>query len=155
MFRPITVVFLSFVAFLAITFVAPAFAQTQVAQEKTEAKDTAQKARGASTTDENIKSQSVENDPAATPPAPPEKGGKKTRGHRCYLTVDNNTGWKIQIYVNGEYVGLVSPWGTASGYQSIKTFTLYGVALFTDGSKYTWGPRVVNCGDSYTWHLYS
>jgi hypothetical protein len=144
-------------ALLAFLLSAPALVQAQAETPATgeEVKDTAQKSRGDGAADENITSRSVENDPnpEAAPPAPPEKGGEKTRGG-CYLTVDNHTSWKIQIFVNGNYVGLVSPWGTANGYQSASNFRVYAVATFTNGDELTWGPRVVSCSGSYKWNLW-
>jgi hypothetical protein len=148
---------LAALALLVFTFASPAVvqAQTETPAEGEEVKDTAQKSRGGGATDENITSKSVENDPnpETAPPAPPEKGGEKTRGG-CYLTVDNHTSWKIQIFVNGNYVGMVSAWGTADGYQSASNFRVYAVADFTNGDQMTWGPRVVSCRGSYKWNLW-
>jgi len=104
--------------------------------------------------DENIKSKSVENNPKALPEAPPEKGGDKSRGGNvCHLLVDNYTRYKIQIFVDGDYVGLVSPWGDAKGsYIPNGFYTFYGVADFTDGSRLIWGPTRDYCEDYY-WKL--
>lgn len=153
--RMVSAAFFAVLVALVFTFVTSSFVQAQAEQETggTEVKETAKKGRGGEAEDENIKNRSVENDPQAAPPAPPEKGGEKARGG-CYLTVDNHTAWKIQIFVNGNYVGLVSPWGNAAGYQSLSSFTTYAVADFTDGSQMTWGPRVVSCSGRFTWNLW-
>jgi hypothetical protein len=130
-------------------------AQTSKEAESAVVKDTAQKARGGGAEDPNIKSGAAQNnpDPAAGPKAPPDKGGEKARGG-CNLVVDNFTPWIIKLYVSGIYVGTVSAWGKASGYQSLSDLILYAVADFTDGSQKTWGPRVASCSGSYTWGLY-
>ena len=39
------------------------------------------------------------------------KTGEKSRGVWGYLTVRNNTGFKIQVYVNGTHYGWVNPYG--------------------------------------------
>ena len=115
--------------------------------------DKAQKSRGG-VVDENIKNESLQNDPNATIPAPPKKGGEKSRGPSCYLDVDNHTQWTIRVYVDGVNVGVVSPWGDARGNYFSGQHIFYGVAYFTDGSKLTWGPQSVNCDGPYTWSLY-
>lgn len=120
-------------------------------------KATAQKARGGAGPDENIKDDSEKNnpDPQAAPPAPPEKGGEKTRARSdCYVSFDNWTPYLIKAYVNGVRVGTVPPWGTASGYQPGGTVILYGKAEFVDGTIMTWGPDSIYCINAgYRWQL--
>lgn len=142
-----------FTLVLALPFMANA--QTGKEAEGAVVKDTAQKARGGGAEDPNIKSGSAQNNPdlAAGPKAPPDKGGEKTRGG-CNLVVDNFTPWVIKLYVSGVYVGSVSAWGKAAGYQSLSDLILYAVADFTDGSQKTWGPRVASCAGTYNWGLY-
>jgi hypothetical protein len=124
----------------------------QASGKKVEAK--AQKSRGTGI-DENIKSKAVTNNPKVSPAAPPAKGGTKSRGYCAPLYVDNRTPWKIQIYVDGSYVGMVSPWGDASGtYYADSKLVLYAVAEFLDGSRLTWGPQYAYCSDGpFTWKL--
>ncbi len=142
------------------------FVTTAAAAEKGEkaanrkqlgSKATAQKGRGGTGTDENIKDDTETNnpDPQAQPAAPPEKGGEKGRAAGdCYISFDNWTPLRVRAYVNGVRVGTVSPWGTASGYQPGGTLTLYGKAVFTDGSELTWGPESILClNASYRWQL--
>jgi hypothetical protein len=114
--------------------------------------DIAQKSRGEGK-DENIKTETLKNNPNATIPAPPEKGGEKGRGAYCFLGVDNRTKWIIRIYVDGTNVGAVSSWGDATGTYDRGTHQFYAVAYFDDGSRLTWGPRTVNCDGPYTWTL--
>src|SRR2546425_10469595 len=70
------------------------------------ATDKSNSSRGAGE-DPNIKAdkqQAAKNDPANEPPAPPKKGGAKTRGFfDCSVTADNYTPWWIDVYVDGTY----------------------------------------------------
>ena len=121
-------------------------------EKKTAVSDKAQKSRGEGK-DENIKTETLKNNPNATIPAPAKKGGEKGRALGCYLGVDNRTQWIIRIYVDGTNVGAVSSWGDATGDYLSGRHVFYGVAYFDDGSKLTWGPRTVNCDGLYTWTL--
>jgi hypothetical protein len=110
----------------------------------------AQKARGPGAGDENIKSRSPKNDPAAQAVAPPEKGGKATRQSICRLHVDNRSQWKVQIYVDGDYAGLMSPYGDSVGYYSCETHSVFGLAEFRDGPDITWGPTSLGLPGTWT-----
>jgi hypothetical protein len=113
-----------------------------------------QKSRGEGK-DEHIKNNSAANDPKTTMEPPVEKGGKKTRGAYAQVVFDNYTAYKIQIYANGDYLGMVSGYGKGSSYSTPGTAELYGRADFTDGSTLTWGPVTVSLdpGDTFTWKL--
>ena len=114
-----------------------------------------QKSRGEGK-DENIKNKSASNDPKAKMEAPPGKGGEKSRGaYYADITVDNYTPYKVQIYANGTYIGMVSAYGKAVTYSTPGQATLYGRADFDDGSVLTWGPSTYNfsAGDEFTWNL--
>ena len=140
-------------AFVIAVVAPPALAEDEPAGQTVEQK--AQKRRGTGE-DENIKSRSLENKADEQAPAPPSKGGDdaKTRGARgCFVVVDNWTPWKIQIFMDGDYVGLVSAWGEASGWYSSGRHNLYGVASFYDAPDSTWGPQRISCSGSYTWKL--
>lgn len=107
--------------------------------------------------DKNIKDKSADNDPKQSIPAPEAKGGT-SRGPGpwpCQVHVDNRTGWKIHVYVDGRYDGLLSPWGDGYILTRNGTTTFFGVANFTDGSRLTWGQWVFNCPAQgvYTWSL--
>ncbi|HEY7568332.1 MAG TPA: hypothetical protein VH762_12215 [Gemmatimonadaceae bacterium] len=112
------------------------------------------KSRGA-TADPNVKSDSLPaNHANATMPAPPAKGGPKTRGATTgVLHVDNRTLWVIRIYVDGDYVGTVSPYGDSYGYYGCSVRRLYARAVFDDGSYYSWGPSSRDVCDNFTWRL--
>jgi hypothetical protein len=114
----------------------------------------AQKARGGGE-DENIKSDSAVNDPAVTVPAPPDKGGEKTRQVLCGVVLDNWTPWLVRFYVDGSYWGTAGRWGVARGAAFAGTTTVYARAAFTDGSYLSWGPQIFNCrgGQVYRWKI--
>jgi hypothetical protein len=115
----------------------------------------AAKSRGTGA-DANVKRDtSLANSRTARIPAPPRKGGAKTRGEQAgELHVDNRTDLIIRIYVDGDYVGTVGPWGDVYGEYSCRTHTLYARAYFTDGSYSTWGPTTANLCEDYTWRLW-
>ena len=141
----------------ALLVTSPFLSGSSPAQDKKakSAEVKSQKSRGEGK-DENIKNKSASNDPKAKMEAPPSKGGEKSRGaYYANITVDNYTAYKVQIYANGSYIGLVSGYGTAVTYSTPGQATLYGRADFDDGSTLTWGPSTYNfaAGDSFTWNL--
>lgn len=144
----------SLITVMTFALVVPSksYAQAAQGQQGDSGQDKGEKRRGTGT-DENIKSKSVQNNPSpeAAPEAPPEKGGKKERQSVCSLHVDNRTPWKVQIYVDGDYVGLVSPYGDAYGTYGGGRLAVYAVAEFVGGSELTWGPRTISCNGRYTW----
>jgi hypothetical protein len=90
--------------------------------------------------------------------APPAKGGEKPRGAAqgiCDVHFDNRSPWWIHVYVDGEYEGVMPPWGDVYTYAIAGPTRLYGRAEFDDGSRRTWGPVTVRCptGGSYSWRL--
>ena len=118
------------------------------------ATDKAQKTRGGGT-GEAVPGKMMMNDPNTSKAAPPDKGGAKTRGDWCRLHVNNHTDLKIVISVDGEIVGMVSPWGDAYGNYGEGSHELLAVAYYTDGSSSTFGPRQVSyCSGPFTWNLY-
>ena len=143
---------LAIVVALSLVFYGAVGAQEKKQEKKNVASDKAQKSRGEGK-DENIKNETLKNNPNATIPAPPKKGGEKGRAPFCYLGVDNRTQWIIRIYVDGTNVGAVSPWGDATGTYDRGSHQFYAVSYFDDGSRLTWGPRSVYCDGPYTWTL--
>ncbi len=122
-------------------------------EKKNAATDKAQKSRGEGK-DENIKNDTLKNNPNAKIPAPPEKGGEKGRQTPfCYFGVDNRTQWIIRIYVDGVNVGAVSPWGDATGTYSRGNHQFYAVAYFDGAPALTWGPRSTYCEGPFKWTL--
>jgi hypothetical protein len=114
--------------------------------------DKAQKTRGGGPVEADLGKMML-NDPNTSTPAPPNKGGDKTRGI-CNLHVDNHTGLRVAISVDNSYVGMVSSWGDAYGYYSEGAHTLIGVVYYSDGSTSTFGPREIYCYGPHTWNLY-
>ncbi|MGH7582252.1 MAG: hypothetical protein ACREL5_03390 [Gemmatimonadales bacterium] len=111
------------------------------------------KTRGA---DANVKQDSAANVMGHKIAAPAAKGGVKTRGAAMsgQLHVDNRTDLIIRIYVNGDFVGTVSPWGDSYGYYDCG-ISVYARAYFTDGSFQSWGPVPANvCDGGFTWRLW-
>jgi hypothetical protein len=115
--------------------------------------DKSKKSRGAAGDDSNIKSKAPQNDPSKLgTPTPKEK----TRGggpSYCRLHIDSRVNAYVNIYVDGDFRGTVSPGGDAYGYTGNGGTTLYGRADFTDGSSASWGPRVINCEGAYNWTI--
>src|SRR5260370_34217386 len=97
------------------------------------ATDKSSSSRGAGE-DPNIKAdkqQAAKNDPANEPPAPPKKGGAKTRGFfDCWVTADNYTPWWVDVYVDGTYRGEVAPWGAGTVNAGAGGAMLYARVLF-------------------------
>jgi hypothetical protein len=67
----------------------------------------------------------------------------KTRGPYCDVYVTNQTGYYIDIYVDGDWAG------TASPYSRAKTSAWPGhTTVFGESGNITWGPRSYNCGSN-------
>jgi hypothetical protein len=116
--------------------------------------------KGTAGADANIKSENRTNAPDAASkyPAPADKGGTKTRGggwYECGVHVDNHSPYYVQIFVDGDYSGTVAPWGDYYAHTGSGATSLYGRALFDDGSVYTWGPQAVRCPANgwFLWQL--
>ncbi len=135
-----------------IAWALPALAADPPTEKVVEAK--AQKARGGGA-DENIKQESVTNDPAVKTPPPANKGGEATRGQLCGVWLDNYTPWYIKFYVDGIYWGTSAPWGEVSGLAFAGATRVYARADFLDGSAFTWGPQVFYCerDEVYRWKV--
>jgi hypothetical protein len=84
---------------------------------------------------------------------PESKAGAKAKGPVCLLHVDNRTNWNIDIYVDGDYVGDVTPFGDSAGAYVGGETRFYARAEFSDGDVLTWGPKLIDCNGSYTWTL--
>jgi hypothetical protein len=107
--------------------------------------------------DANIKNRSEKNNPKATATAPPSKGGPSKFGtsRLCRVMVDNHTQWKVQVYIDGDYEGLVGPYGELYTVSTPGATKFYARADFTDGSVITWGPTIyqLSPGGTFTWKL--
>lgn len=117
-----------------------------------------------------LKKETVDAKPVATPdpkvdglqrpvnnknnPAPPSTSRGEVYGpNYSDVVVDNWTGYYIDIYVNGNYRGTVSPYDKRVTWAIPGTNTLYAKAVFDDGSYLYWGPKVTYTGYTYTWKL--
>ena len=150
-FAVLFVVVLFLFSAVGLYHVTKAFSADQKAQV---VEQKAAKARGDSTSkDVNIKSDSDLNSAKGMENAPPSKGGPKTRGYYAWFTADNWTPWIIKIYINGEYVGSVAPYGKSAGEYQAGNYIIYAKAYFTDGSVLTWGPIAISLVSDYTWKL--
>lgn len=88
----------------------------------------------------------------------PESAPKKAFGEvygsdYSDVVIDNWTGYYIDIYVNGNYRGTISPYAEQVTWAIPGRNTLYAKATFRDGSSLYWGPRTTITGYSYTWKL--
>jgi type II secretory pathway pseudopilin PulG len=133
---------IALVAFLG-SIVAPSALQAQAKQKKNvDAKSAVfEKTRGA---DENIKTAKPGDD---TPKAKVEK----TRGESCYIYVNNYTGYSIDIYVDGDWMGTIAAYATA--YTTTYPGNTKFYAKSIGGTRY-WGPSYFDCQYEYTWNLY-
>ena len=84
----------------------------------------------------------------------PKVDGLQKAVNQKNVVVDNWTGYYIDIYVNGNYRGTVSPWDKRVTWAIPGTNTLYAKAVFDDGSYLYWGPKVTYTGYQYTWKLH-
>ena len=102
----------------------------------------------------NIKNDHEKNDKNAKPAAPHAKGGK-TRGDTGTIHVDNQTGWYVRVYANGDYIGTVGPYGDLYRYAETGTYTMFARAPFDDSPDLTFGPGSLKVydGSTSTWTL--
>lgn len=140
---------------LGSLFAVPAGAGEKAAKKK-EVVTSAKSVKSADK-DPNIKTESATNDKKSVPEAPPEKGGKG-RGigpFGCRVTIDNWTGYIVNAYVDGNYVGVVGRFGDGSMFVGNGPTLFYARANFDDGTSLTWGPAVLACspGGQTTWKI--
>jgi hypothetical protein len=100
-----------------------------------------EKTRG---TDENIKTARPTTDVKVV-----EK--EKTRGALCTLYINNYSGYSIDIYIDGDWMGTIAAYSTAYTYAYSGTTKAYGKSI---GGTMTWGPTSFDCKDEYKWNLW-
>ena len=100
--------------------------------------------------DPNIKQGFMENDPDTpmTVPASKGGGGAKGGGGNCKVMLDNFTNYAIQIYINGDYKGVLYGGNESTLYYTPGQVTIYAKAPFSDGSYNYWGPTTYSCGSN-------
>ena len=69
------------------------------------------------------------------------------------VVIDNWTDYYIDVYINGNYRGTISPWDKRTTWAIPGENRLYAKATFRDGSYLYWGPKETYTGYSYTWKL--
>ena len=151
-------------AMFAVSFLMPTAAFGQDTKEKpikmaktkkyskaseTEVTSTKKEATGKGMNDDpNIKQEFTENDPDTPMTVPSSKGGggAKGGGGNCKIMLDNFTNYAIQIYINGEYKGVLYGGNESTLYYTPGSVTIYAKAPFSDGSFSYWGPTTYSCG---------
>lgn len=135
-------VFVALVAFLGALII-PSAVQAQVKEKKNiDVKaQMVEKTRGA---DENIKT---------VKPVDDTKANKveKTRGELCYIYVYNYTGYAVDIYIDGDWMGTIAAYSSAYTYAYPGSTKAYGKSI---GGTMSWGPTYFDCQYEYTWNLY-
>ena len=126
--------------------------QAQAAKKQAGATSTSTKTRGGSA-DANVRHDDAPN--ALNKPATAEPAGKSTRGASAVepgqICIDSRVDLYVKIYVDGNFVGTVSPWGDACGYYGSGDHRLYARAVFTDGSYSSWGPVTGDASSGFRW----
>lgn len=143
------------VAFSPVSFIAETEAQNRSDRQKKAEKVTQKSAKGTVADDKNVTTMRSKN----------SKNSKSTRtktrgsGQRtCYIDLVNDTGYVIDIYIDGKFRGTMAEWDsnyTTTGSGATK---LYARAEFDDGSSLYWGPTNITCGNNakdgyYEWTL--
>lgn len=71
----------------------------------------------------------------------------------CDVWFDNYTGYWIDVYIDGQWYGTMSPWGGFMAYNvAAGERRLYGQANFTNGTYDYWGPYNLACNAYATFH---
>lgn len=135
------VLFVTLVAFLTTSLFYTASAQEK---EKKVIDAKASKIENTRGANPNIVTPKPTNDTKAAKPA-------ETRGESCTVYINNNTGYTIDIYVDGNYKGTVGSYSSGYTYAIPGSTKLYAQSV---GGTMYWGPTTVDCQYSYTWNLY-
>jgi len=127
-------------------------AQAAAAKRTPSASSNGARSRG-SGADANIRTDDAPN--AVNKPAMAQPAGKATRGASAgepgQICVDSRVDLYVKVYVDGTYVGTMSPWGDACGYYGQGEHRIYARATFTDGSSTTWGPVTGDATSGFKW----
>ena len=68
----------------------------------------------------------------------------------CDVTIDNWTGYYLDIYIDGSYRGTVAPYDKRVTWAIPGSTKLYAEA---QGTTYYWGPYTFDCSWEYSWKL--
>jgi len=75
---------------------------------------------------------------------------EKERGSLCMIDFNNYTGYYVEIYVNGYYMGTVAPWG----YYPVDAYAGYTtIYCITSGGTFEWS-AAGNCDYYFNYDLY-
>lgn len=109
---------------------------------------------GAKGGDPNIKIEERVNSTTKAPASSSSKSGAKGAS-MCGVFFDNYTDLYINVYVDGDYEGVVGRMGEKTVYAIAGQTVVYARADFDDGTYYSWGPTTFQCnpGTIYTWKL--
>ena len=119
----------------------------QTKQKKTIETVSKQKKAGEAIVDITVpKATNVEGKPAAED----KSRGDVYGSSYCDVTIDNWTGYSIDIYIDGSYRGTIAPYDKRVTWAIPGTTKLYAEST---GTTYYWGPYTFGCDYSYTWKL--
>ncbi len=79
-----------------------------------------------------------------------EPNPEAARGTYCKVWIDNWTGYKIDIYIDGKYKGTIPAWEKQYAWAVSGKTKLYAKST---GGTYYWGPSWVDCDFEFTWKL--
>ena len=87
--------------------------------------------------------------------------GHNTRGKEVHqkrasiatVHISNRTGWYVDCYIDGDFVGQVGPYGVLYPRISSGNHNFYSILHFDDGSQQAWGPVPHAVLNSFTWTL--
>lgn len=85
--------------------------------------------------------------------AAPGTSGEKPRGALCDLSVTNETGDFVQIYLGDTFIGYAWPWGTTRGLFVPATMVLSARSQPQQGPSLAWSTSPFTCEGSLTWKL--
>lgn len=80
----------------------------------------------------------------------PKESEQARGGEWCKVTVDNWTGYTIDVYVDGDYAGTVGSWSDGYTWAIAGKTQLYAESV---GGTVYWGPTYVDCDGEYIWKL--
>jgi hypothetical protein len=129
---------------LAVFVITPNFSDVH-AQEGQDQEQKAREGAASKGKDPNIREDEKANDKNDKTQPPAKKGGT-SKGAPCEVQLDNWTPWNIKIYIDGEYLGTMIPYGESYAHAVPGRVTVYARADFGDGSYLYWGPRDYSCG---------
>ena len=117
-----------------------AFSTTASAQKKITVKLTSQQVEASRGSNPNIKTTAPTTDNPQS----------KSRG-TCYIDFTNYTGYYINVYVDGNYMLQLWPYGKGTVYGVDGYTTIYGISA---GGTVEWPTKGGNCSGYYTYGFY-